>query len=93
MLLNGDYNAHPHMTGYTDKEGIWRANQLIPDGSDANTEAWADFLHRSGNYLAFFLLAFCERTSLICLAGILMTLIRIKTRRKNIIFYSSSRAF
>ena len=61
MLLNGDYNSHPHMTGYTDKEGIWRANQLIPDGSDANTEAWADFLHRSGNYLAIFLLAFCKK--------------------------------
>ena len=53
MLLNGDYNSHPHMTGYTDKEGIWRANQLIPDGSDANTEAWADFLHRSRKYLDF----------------------------------------
>ena len=53
MLLNGDYNSHPHMTGYTDKEGIWRANQLIPDGSDANTEAWADFLHRSDHYLNF----------------------------------------
>ena len=67
MLLNGDYNSHPHMTGYTDKEGIWRANQLIPDGSDANTEAWADFLHRSGNYLDFSFWLFVKKTTfLIC---------------------------
>ena len=45
MLLNGDYNSQTHMMGYTDKEGIWRANQLLPDGSDINSHAWADFLH------------------------------------------------
>ena len=45
MLLNGDYNSQTHMMGYTDKEGIWRANQLLPDGSDVNSHAWADLLH------------------------------------------------
>ena len=43
------------MMGYTDKEGIWRANQLLPDGSDTNSHAWADFLH---NYEAVAPMAF-----------------------------------
>ena len=43
MLKNGDYNAMPHMMGYSDMEGIWRANQLLPD--DNNSPIWADFLH------------------------------------------------
>ena len=42
MLKNGDINPMPHMQGYTDQEGIWRANQMLPDAH--NGPVWADFV-------------------------------------------------
>lgn len=42
-MLNGHINPQPHMIGFTDKEGIWRANQILPDDSDASKVTWKDF--------------------------------------------------
>ena len=32
------------MIGFTDKEGIWRANQLLPDGTERSLKTWQDFV-------------------------------------------------
>ena len=37
----GDISPVPYMLGYAEKEGIWRANYLLPDPS---TEIWEDFV-------------------------------------------------
>ena len=37
----GDINPVPYMLGYAAKEGIWRANYLLPDPSP---DIWNDFV-------------------------------------------------
>ena len=39
----GHINPQPHMIGFSDKEGIWRANQILPDGSEKSLETWKAF--------------------------------------------------
>ena len=43
-MEKGHINPQPHMIGFTDKEGIWRANQLLPDGSERSINTWKDFV-------------------------------------------------
>ena len=43
-MEKGHINPQPHWIGFTDKEGIWRANQLLPDGSERSISTWADFV-------------------------------------------------
>ncbi len=43
-MEKGKVNPQPHMIGFTDKEGIWRANQLLPDGTGRSRSTWHDFL-------------------------------------------------
>lgn len=31
------------MIGFTDKEGIWKANEILPDGSERSLNTWKDF--------------------------------------------------
>ena len=40
----GNINPQPHWIGFTDKEGIWRANQLLPDNTERSTSTWKDFV-------------------------------------------------
>lgn len=42
-MRDGYINPTPHMIGYTDKEGIWRANQMLPSDTE-NTVVWQDFV-------------------------------------------------
>ena len=32
------------MMGFTDKEGIWRANQILPHGTQRSLDTWKDFV-------------------------------------------------
>ena len=41
-MENGRINPVPYMTGYAKKEGIWRANYVLPDVEDA--PIWKDFV-------------------------------------------------
>lgn len=41
-MEEGQFHRQPLMLGYTDMEGIWRANQVLPD--DSNKEVWKDYL-------------------------------------------------
>lgn len=43
-MQNGHINPQPHMIGFTDKEGIWRANQILPDGSARAKNNYKDFM-------------------------------------------------
>lgn len=43
-MEKGHINPQPHMIGFTDKEGIWRASQLLPDGSERSISTWKDFV-------------------------------------------------
>ena len=40
-MERGDINPVPYMLGYAAKEGIWRANYLLPD---PNSDIWNDFV-------------------------------------------------
>ena len=40
-MERGDINPVPYMLGYAAKEGIWRANYLLPD---SNSDIWNDFV-------------------------------------------------
>jgi hypothetical protein len=31
------------MIGFSDKEGIWKANEILPDGSEKSLNIWKDF--------------------------------------------------
>ncbi len=42
-MEQGLFHTQPHMMGFTDKEGIWRANQLLPDGTERSIRTWRDF--------------------------------------------------
>ena len=43
-MKEGLFNPQPHMIGYTDKEGIWRANNMLPS-DDNNIKIWKDFVN------------------------------------------------
>ena len=43
VMKEGFFNPQPHMIGYTDKEGIWRANNMLPSDEN-NVKVWKDFV-------------------------------------------------
>lgn len=43
-MKKGRINTQPHMFGYADKEGAWRANHLFPDGSEVAENTYQDFI-------------------------------------------------
>ena len=42
-MKEGYFNHQPHMMSYTDKEGIWRANNILPS-DPSNIKVWDDFV-------------------------------------------------
>ena len=40
----GDISPVPYMLGYAAKEGIWRANYLLPDHAPQHNTVWRDFV-------------------------------------------------
>ena len=42
-MKEGQINPTPHMIGYSDKEGIWRANNMLPSDNN-NIKVWKDFV-------------------------------------------------
>ena len=54
VMKEGFFNPQAHMMGYSDKEGIWRANNMLPSDKN-NIPVWKDFVQ---NYDAVAPLAF-----------------------------------
>ncbi len=43
-MENGDINSVPYMLGYAEKEGIWRANYIVPDHT--GDKLWLEFVEK-----------------------------------------------